>query len=308
MNGLLIIDKPPGMTSHDVVRRVRRLLHIRRVGHAGTLDPMATGLLLVAVGEATRLVEFLMDGEKTYRAVLKLGESTDTQDAEGKLLEQRPVGNLDRETIEEACRAFTGRIRQKPPMYSALKRNGVPLHRLARQGIEVEREEREVEVRRLQVLDIRLPLVTLEVDCAKGTYIRTLAHDLGEALGCGAHLVSLRRTRSGSFSETDSLSLAALETGAVSHPSLLPLRAALPEVPVLELSGEAVARLRDGIPPAIGELTGELPAAGATVLLLERGELRAVARFAPARQQERRGDFELLRVFHPAGAVDPDVL
>ncbi|MBE0597694.1 MAG: tRNA pseudouridine(55) synthase TruB [Desulfuromonadales bacterium] len=302
MTGLLIIDKPQGMTSHDVVRRVRRLLHTRRVGHAGTLDPMATGVLQVAVGEATRLVEFLMGGEKSYRAVLKLGESTDTQDAEGTVLERRPLGDLDRQTIEAACLPLTGCIRQRPPMYSALKRNGVPLYTLARQGIEVERDERQVQINRLQVLEVQLPLVTLEVDCTKGTYIRTLAHDLGEALGCGAHLTALRRTRSGPFTAGESVALAQLEAEAPAQPPLIPLREALRGFPVLRLNVEAVGRLRNGIPPTVAQLEGELPEAGAVVLLLTGEELRAVARYAPLREEETRGDFVLLRVFHPPDA------
>jgi tRNA pseudouridine55 synthase len=207
MNGILLIDKPQGMTSHDVVRRVRRLLRTRRVGHTGTLDPLATGVLPVAVGEATRIVQFLMEGDKTYRAVLKLGEITTTQDAEGEVLERRPVEGITVEAVIAAARSFAGVIHQLPPMYSALKKDGVPLYRLARQGIEVERESREVRIDRLQILDVDLPLVTLEVDCSKGTYVRTLCHDLGLALGTGAHLVALRRTRSGSFTEADCVKL-----------------------------------------------------------------------------------------------------
>ncbi len=193
---------------------------------------MATGVLVVAVGEATRIVEFLMAGEKTYRAVMKLGEITDTQDAEGKILERRPVEGVGREEIEAACAAFTGHIRQVPPMYSALKKNGVSLHRLARQGIEVERASRAIEINRLTITAVDLPHVHLEIDCSKGTYIRTLAHDLGASLGPGAHLSALRRVRSGSFSETDCVDLAALEKADGSAAAaLLPIREALTPVP-----------------------------------------------------------------------------
>lgn len=299
MNGLLIIDKPQGVTSHDVVRRIRKLLRTRRVGHAGTLDPMATGILQVAVGESTRLVQFLMEGRKTYRAVLKLGEITDSQDAEGKILEVRPVPDLGRAEIESACVSLTGRIRQLPPMFSALKHQGTALHRLARQGIEVEREAREVEVHRLEVLEVEPPFVTLEVDCGKGTYIRTLAHDLGLSLGAGAHLVALRRTRSGPFTEADCWQLDDLEPDTTPR-ALLPPLEALRGHPVLEVRGDAISRLRNGVPPASDEVEGGLPAEGETVLLLENGELRAVARFDPGRRRETRGDFELQRVFPPS--------
>jgi tRNA pseudouridine55 synthase len=304
MNGILLIDKLQGMTSHDVVRRVRRLLRTRRVGHTGTLDPLATGVLPVAVGEATRIVQFLMEGDKTYRAVLKLGETTTTQDAEGEVLERHPVAGITAETVIAAARSFEGVIRQLPPMYSALKKDGVPLYRLARQGIEVERESREVRIDRLQILDVDLPLITLEVDCSKGTYVRTLCHDLGIALGTGAHLVALRRTRSGSFTEADCVTLEQLEADGTVAPPLLSVDEALRGMPALEVDAEATRRLADGIPPALASL----PAApgcpeGETVRLMHAGTLLAIARFAPGRLSEKRGDFELLRVFQAARAA-----
>lgn len=304
MNGILLIDKPQGMTSHDVVRRVRRLLRTRRVGHTGTLDPLATGVLPVAIGEATRIVQFLMEGDKTYRAVLKLGETTTTQDAEGEVLERHPVAGVTAEAVVAAARSFEGVIRQQPPMYSALKKDGIPLYRLARQGIEVERELREVRIDRLRILDVDLPLVTLEVDCSKGTYVRTLCHDLGLALGAGAHLVALRRTRSGSFTEADCVTLEQLETDGDAAPPLLSVDEALRGMPALEIDADAARRLADGIPPALASLSAA-PACpeGETVRLMRGGTLLAVARFAPGRPSEKRGDFELLRVFQAARAA-----
>ncbi|HEY7746862.1 MAG TPA: tRNA pseudouridine(55) synthase TruB [Desulfuromonadales bacterium] len=304
MNGILLIDKPQGMTSHDVVRRVRRLLRTRRVGHTGTLDPLATGVLPVAVGEATRIVQFLMEGDKTYRAVLKLGETMTTQDAEGEVLERRPVAGITAEAVMAAGRSFVGVIRQLPPMYSALKKDGVPLYRLARQGIEVERESREVRIDRLQILAVDLPLITLEVDCSKGTYVRTLCHDFGLALGTGAHLVALRRTRSGTFTEADCVTLEQLETDDAAKPPLLSVTEALAGMPALEIDAEAARRLADGIPPTLASLaTAPGCPEGATVRLLHDGILLAVARFAPGRLSEKRGDFELLRVFQAARAA-----
>jgi tRNA pseudouridine55 synthase len=291
MNGILLIDKPQGMTSHDVVRRVRRLLRTRRVGHTGTLDPLATGVLPVAVGEATRIVQFLMEGDKTYRAVLKLGETTTTQDAEGEVLERRPADGITAEAVMAAARSFAGVIHQLPPMYSALKKDGVPLYRLARQGIEVERESREVRIDRLQVLDVDLPLVTLEVDCSKGTYVRTLCHDLGLALGTGAHLVALRRTRSGSFTEADCVTLEQLETDGTATPPHLSVDEALRGMPALDIDAEAVRRL-----PTASRRRSLLNAAPAA---LKRLSASCTAEpcwplpGSPGRLSEKRGDFEL---------------
>lgn len=297
MDGILIIDKPQGITSHDVVRRVRRVLKTRRVGHAGTLDPLATGVLPVAVGEGTRIVEFLMAGGKTYRATLKLGEITDSQDAEGTVLEQRTVPDFTPEEIERVCGEFVGDLRQVPPMYSALKKNGVPLYRLARRGIEVERAAREVRIERICLQEVRLPFVTVEVDCSKGTYIRTLCHDIGEALGPGAHLTALRRLRNGFFDAEESVALDEIEA-ASSSPPLLSLAEGLRGFPALQVSSAALRRLQNGIPPTLSEVSG-IPecAEGELLALLNAETLAAVARFAPQRQREKRGDFELVKVF-----------
>ena len=302
MHGILLIDKSPGMTSHDVVRRLRRLLGTRRVGHTGTLDPMATGVLPVAVGEGTRLVEFLMEGDKEYLATLRLGMTTTTQDAEGDLLDERPWQEVDSVALEKAVADLRGAILQLPPMYSALKRNGVPLHRLARQGVEVEREPRPVTIFRLDILRVDLPLVEIAVTCSKGTYVRTLAYDLGEALGCGAHLTALRRTRSGPFAVADCLTLDALDGWPADRPlPLLGPRAALPGLAVVRVEPGAAARLANGIPPSAAECgRGAGLENGDRVLFEVAGKVAAIARYAPLREREKRGDFELLRVFsHP---------
>ncbi|MEJ2199709.1 MAG: tRNA pseudouridine(55) synthase TruB [Desulfuromonadaceae bacterium] len=297
MDGLLVVDKPGGISSHDVVRQVRRLCRQRQVGHAGTLDPMATGILLVGVGAGTRILQFLTDGRKTYRATLKLGQSTDTQDAEGQILAERSWHQLTTTAVEEVCASFVGEIRQLPPMFSALKKDGVPLYRLARQGLEVERQTREITIFRLQLEKIDLPFVTLLVDCSKGTYIRTLCHDIGEALGCGAHMTALRRTRSGSFGEADSVRLDdyAERPDAL---SLLSLTQGLRDYPVLRVDAEAGHRLGNGVPPALADICDDaLPAAGSLVQLHTADGLLAMARFEPERRQEKRGDFQLIRVF-----------
>ena len=302
MNGFLVVDKPQGVTSFDVVRTVRRSLKVRRVGHCGTLDPMATGVLPVAIGEATRLVEFVMDGEKIYRGTLKLGETTDTQDAEGTILSRCAIDGIDRSRIEEVIATLLGPIKQLPPMYSALKRDGVPLYELARKGIEIERALRSIEVYRFELCSVDLPFVTFEVTCSKGTYVRTLAHDLGARLGCGAHLTALRRLKSGAFSEGEAISLDRLRSEPETV-QLLPVSAALASLPALDLSIEALVRLKNGVPPQQSEVSAiqPFPASGALVTLCRDQQLVAVARFEPERESEPRGDFVLLRVF-PANA------
>jgi tRNA pseudouridine55 synthase len=301
MNGVLVIDKPGGMTSHDVVRKIRRICGTRRVGHAGTLDPMATGLLLVAVGEATRIVEYLMEGEKTYRATLQLGEATDTQDASGKTVASNEHYPRDEAVIRQAISTFLGQQQQVPPMYSAIKKNGVPLYRLARQGVEIEREPRYINVRQLQVLEIDLPRVTFEVVCSKGTYVRTLCHDIGLSLGTFAHMTDLRRIRSGSFELNEAVTLNDLEQAApeILAGMMLPLAEGLRDYPACQLQTEAVQKLRHGIPPRADEFSSATTLdEGEVVVLQDRDQTLAIGRFAPLRTRETRGDIELFKVFN----------
>lgn len=194
------------MTSHDVVDRVRQLSGQRRVGHAGTLDPSATGVLVVCLGQATRVAEYLMASDKVYRAEIRLGVTTDTHDAEGEVTATAEVDATEEE-VKKALASFIGSIQQVPPMYSALKHEGIPLHRLARRGITVERESRSVEIHSIELLDWVTPLLTIQVECSPGTYIRALARDLGQKLGCGAHLQSLTRLASGHFTLEKAVSL-----------------------------------------------------------------------------------------------------
>jgi tRNA pseudouridine55 synthase len=197
--GILLVDKPSGPTSHDIVDRVRRRFGLKRVGHCGTLDPLATGLLVLVIGKATKLSERLMGDDKEYEGTLKLGVATDSQDADGAVLAEKPVPPLTAAQVEEAFAAFRGDILQVPPMVSAKKVAGVPLYKLARKGKEVERKSRLVHVFRLDILRSEPPEVDFRMLCTKGTYVRTLCHDLGAKLGCGGHLARLRRTASGKF-------------------------------------------------------------------------------------------------------------
>lgn len=199
LSGIFNINKPTGMTSHDVVQKIRRASGMRKVGHAGTLDPMATGVLLICIGAATRVTEYLMEHPKSYRAEITLGVSTDTLDAEGQVTRVADSVDVIRQDMEAALEGFVGEVEQIPPMYSAVKRKGKRLYELAREGVSVEREPREVKITRLELVDWSPPRVTVDIDCSRGTYVRALARDLGELLGVGAHLSGLVRTASGRF-------------------------------------------------------------------------------------------------------------
>lgn len=206
MNGVLVADKPAGWTSHDVVAAVKKKLGAKKVGHLGTLDPMATGVLPLVINGATKYAETLGGGKKEYSASLLLGASTDTYDSSGKVTFSGDASTVTADDVARALAGFTGRISQFPPMYSAVKRNGVPLYKLARKGVTVEREPREVMVFSLAVISVELPVVRFTASCSRGTYIRSICHDLGEVLGCGAHMTALRRTGCGGFSIDEALS------------------------------------------------------------------------------------------------------
>lgn len=228
--GILLVDKPQGMTSHDIVARMRRVFKIKKIGHAGTLDPMATGLLLILVGKATKASQYLMSTDKTYAGTVKLGEITDSQDAEGEVVATKPVPELTETEVAEAIKTFLGDQYQTPPMYSAKKINGQKLYKLARQGKEVEREPRVIHVSRYEMTQLDLPEISFLVTCSKGTYVRTLANDLGERLGCGGHLCALRRTAVGQFSIEDANTLEEIENmnSATLRLKLIPITQAVP--------------------------------------------------------------------------------
>ena len=211
MDGILNINKPRGRTSFSIVAMVKRLSRERRVGHAGTLDPEATGVLPVCLGQGTRVVEFLVDASKTYRAQIELGVATDTYDASGKITQRGDISGISQKQLESALASFCGLIQQTPPMYSAVKYHGKPLYKWARAGITVERKSRPTKIYHLELTDWQPPVVTIEVVCGKGTYIRSLAHDLGQVLGCGANLKSLIRLRCGLFDVKDAISVSQLE-------------------------------------------------------------------------------------------------
>ena len=250
MDGVLLIHKPAGCTSHDVCQRVKRKLKAVKVGHTGTLDPMATGVLPLCINSATRLVQFLMFGEKEYAGCMRLGLETDTQDIEGAVLSTCDASAIEPRAIEEACAAFRGDILQLPPMYSALKRDGVPLYRLAREGKTVERELRRVTIYALDVLACEPPDVAFRVVCSHGAYMRTLCHDIGQRLACGAVLSQLERVRTGGFHVRDALPLDALELLSVEdicRDHLIGLGDALRGLPEVVVDDEMAVRLRNGL-------------------------------------------------------------
>lgn len=228
--GVLLIDKPTGCTSHDVVARLRRKLQMKQIGHAGTLDPMATGVLVMLVGRATKVSQYLMSMDKGYRGEFLLGVVTDSHDADGEVTATAPVPDLTESDLNEHMKTFIGDQYQIPPMFSAKKIKGVPLYKMARKGKEVEREPRFVRVSQFDLLDFTPPSATFYLHCSKGTYVRTIVHDLGHKLGCGAHLTALRRTSSGQFQEEDTIPLDEFESMAASdiRRRLIPVYQAVP--------------------------------------------------------------------------------
>lgn len=230
LEGVLLIDKPTGCTSHDVVDRLRRKLNMKRIGHAGTLDPLATGLLIMLIGKATKASQYLMSLGKTYEGTLKLGVSTDSQDSDGQITEEKEVPNITEEQFREHMKTFLGDQYQTPPMFSAKKIDGVPLYKLARKGQEIEREPRFIHISSFELLEFTPPLVKVSLSCSKGTYIRTVAHDLGQKIGCGAHLCQLRRTKIDRFNIEDAVPLNKLEEMSLSEirQSLIPVYKAVP--------------------------------------------------------------------------------
>lgn len=255
MNGIIIIDKPAGRTSHDIVYDIRRLTGVKKVGHTGTLDPMATGVLPICIGNATKAADMLTLSDKSYIAELVLGKTTDTQDAEGKVLTECEVTCTEAE-IREAVSSFVGEIEQIPPMYSAVKQNGKKLYELARKGIEVERKSRCVTINSIDVLEINGTHVTIDVSCSKGTYIRTLCEDIGKKLGIGAYMNTLRRTKTGCFSIKKSHTLEEIEKEDIKK-FLLPVDKMFMEYPFIVLNEKQVKSVVNGVRMTYNGIEGQ---------------------------------------------------
>jgi tRNA pseudouridine55 synthase len=258
LDGVLNIDKPQGITSHDAVLAVRRISGIRRVGHAGTLDPMAAGLLVVCVGRATRLAEYLMATDKAYEGTVRLGVETTTYDAEGEVTRQVPV-TIEQGQVQDALRRFQGTVQQVPPMYSAVKQDGQPLYKLARRGITVARKARHVTISQIALTDWSPPDFSFELTCSSGTYVRSLVHDLGQRLNCGAHLTRLVRTRSGTLSLQEAVPLLKLTPDNWQN-HLLPMENVLSGFPRVVFSADQRQQLAQGqsVPRQPGHARGDL--------------------------------------------------
>ncbi len=290
VDGILLLNKPHGISSNAALQKVKRLYNAQKAGHTGNLDPFATGMLPICLGEATKVSAYMLDADKSYLATCKLGIKTATADAEGEVVEQREVGNYLIEDIELVLDQFRGEIEQVPPMYSALKQNGVPLYKLARDGIEVERKSRQVKIYHLEVLDYSGDELKLKVDCSKGTYIRTLAEDIGEVLGCGAHLSALHRTQVGCFHEDGLYHLSQLEQLAEEgfetlDDVLLPPEMALDSWPAVQLTENGAYYIKQGqaiqVPNAPS--SGWVRIHGASAEFIGVGTVLSDGRIAPKR-------------------------
>lgn len=282
MDGVLVVDKPDGPTSHDVVSKVRRALNVDKVGHTGTLDPMATGVLPLVLGRGTKLARYLTGGDKTYLATVHLGISTRTLDAEGEVVSERPV-DVTLEQVQAALAELTGAIDQVPPMYSAKKIDGKKLYELARKGIEVEREAKKVTVHFINLHSFTTPEIVFEVKCSAGTYVRVLAHDVGEKLGCGAYLKALRRTHAGPFA----IDQAVILDEVVANPAealnrVLPLTHALMQLPRINVSADVGRMIVSGHQLSVADLrvvdTPEFDLDQALALGVDGGDVIAVVR------------------------------
>lgn len=296
VHGILVLDKPLGLSSNGALQRVKHLFCAKKAGHTGSLDPLATGVLPLCFGEATKFSQFLLDADKRYTTVIKLGQTTATGDAEGEVLEHRPVPELTNDSLEAVLDQFRGPIEQVPSMYSAIKVDGKPLYKLARQGIEIERKSRSVEILDLQLRGFTTDSLTLDIHCTKGTYVRTLAEDIGKVLGCGAHVIELRRTASGPFDLVESLTIEQLtellETDGEAglDNCLLSPAAAVPDWPSVELTEISASYLKQGQPVQIAKapttgwvrIFSESPESD-TEAFIGVGEIMEDGRIAPRR-------------------------
>jgi tRNA pseudouridine55 synthase len=318
IDGLLIVDKPEGITSLDVVREIKHRLGVKKAGHIGTLDPFATGVLPIVLNEGTKLVPFLREGPKEYEVTLRLGEETNTDDWTGQVVLKQPWEGVQPEKVEAHILTFIGKVRQTPPMFSAIKMQGKPLYRLARKGIEVERKEREIEIYKIQMEKVELPWVHFNVSCSKGTYIRSLGRDIGRKIGCGAHLLRLRRIRSGPFALSQAVSwerLKDLSRPDQLHPWLISLSEALPSLPEMVGDDQLVRKVRFGKEMMVQDLSPQ------TLPNFEKGEWLKMSSpqegLVAILKSEVKGTeipwanpeavaFRPLRVFHPQKQYPPE--
>lgn len=302
-DGILLIDKNEGETSFDVVKQIRRILKIKKIGHAGTLDPFATGLLIILLGQGTKLSPYLMAGDKIYRATMRLGLETDTKDLTGRVVRERPVPEFESEYIKEKALEFVGEIEQVPPIFSAVNYRGRRAYEYARKGIKIDLEKRRVKIHSLEIISVDLPDVTMEVSCSSGTYIRSLASGLGKELSSGAHLKSLRRLSSGPFRVKDALNINKIERRSTDHlfqEKIIPLREALPHMKEVEVDDGTARKIRSGHQPEWGEVAigSDLPEIDEDYVKFVKGmELVAIVKVYKSFEDEKRR-FKMMRAFH----------
>lgn len=297
MDGVLLVDKPEGITSAGVVRALKRRVGARKVGHLGTLDPFATGLLPICIGEATKLAQFLSSEDKAYSGRIRLGIETDSLDCTGRVLAEAEPPTVTASDLERLAAEFSGQRWQTPPMFSAVKQGGVPLYRLARRGIEVERAPRAIEVYALRLSAAAATEIDFYVECSKGTYVRVLAAEIGRALGCGGHLLSLRRTRFGVFDIGDAYPLDVLEGWCDGHLPVLRMGAALAHLRELVVLPEAAALLRHGQQGVLGRLPSPDRPREAAKVVTRAGDVVAIVE-----AEETRSRWRLVRTLAPAEA------
>lgn len=263
INGIVVLDKPIGLSSNAALQEVKRIYDANKAGHTGSLDPLATGVLPLCFGEATKVSQFLLNSDKKYRARIRLGIRTDSGDSEGLVIDSRSEFSFSRKDVEKALRNFEGEIDQIPPMYSALKVNGVPLYKLARKGETIEREPRRVNIYSIELTEFGADELELEIDCSKGTYIRTIADDLGQLLGCGAHIIALRRTQAGVFTEHDCVNIESLRAEKEASgfdqidQHLIPMDEAIADLPEVILPGITASCIKNGQPVLVRHLPEE---------------------------------------------------
>jgi tRNA pseudouridine55 synthase len=297
-SGILLIDKPEGPSSAQVVHRVKNILHAKKVGHLGTLDPFASGLLLIGVNEGTKIADIFLGGVKSYRGVIALGVDTDTQDATGRIIMERPVPALNDAALRELERKFTGELEQVPPMFSALKQDGVRLYRLARQGKEVPRAPRRIRIDALRMAKLSDGELELQTTCSRGTYVRTLAADMGRELGCGGHLKTLRRIACDHLTIDAAIGVEELERRCASEAApLLSLRAALAHLPAVTWQSRVLSRLRLGQQELLAQIARPRSCESMMSILDPRGELAALAQWT---DEMPCGRWKLYRVFRNA--------
>jgi len=298
-DGIILIDKEAGRTSFDVVKDIRRILKIKKVGHAGTLDHFATGLLVILLGQGTKLFSYIMCGGKKYCATMRLGVETDTHDLSGHIVQVKPVPKLDHGYIEEKASEFIGDIEQAPPIFSAVRYRGERAYKFARKGIKVEIKKRRVKIHDLKITSLDLPEVTMEISCSSGTYIRSLAADLGEKLGTGAHLKALRRLSNGPFKVQNALDPEHLRISGSNHllrDRIIPLREALPDMVETHIDAKMALKIRHGYQPAFDEVFSNAHSHEGVMKLIKGKELVAMANVSHPKS-DRGGRLKIVRVF-----------